>query len=226
MSDGTATLPEREVRERRAPEERPGKETILTGTMISGPLGALAAVLAIIGLANVYPFWMVTLATIALGVCFLFEGMTLVGRLSPLREAAEERRPAADLGAGTTGVMLAGLIGIVLGILGLLGVRPAVLIPSAAIVFGAALVIGAGASIRINDVLMTNRQERLAAGQEVLAATGLRGLTGLGAMILGVIALIAVVPMTLSLVAMLITGVTLLLTDAAIAGRMLSVFRR
>jgi len=60
----------------------------------------------------------------------------------------------------------------------------------------------------------------------VLATTGLQVLVGLGAITLGIIALAGIVPLTLSLVAMLGVGVMFLLTNAAIAGRMLSVLQR
>ena len=149
---------------------------------------------------------------------------------SLLHEATEGRVQMAELGAGTTGETLAGIAGIVLGILGILGVLPGVLIPSAAIVFGGALVIGAGANVRINDLVITYREEhpmaRHIARQAVLATTGLQVLVGLGAITLGIIALAGIVPLTLSLVAMLGVGVMFLLTNAAIAGRMLSVLQR
>jgi hypothetical protein len=233
MSNGTATLPEREVRreERRMPEEEHIKEVAIGGTTISGVLAVAAGVLSIIGLANAFPGWMVTIATIVLGVSFLFEGGAIVARLSALlHEVTEGRIQMAELGAGTTSETLAGITGIVLGILGLLGVLPAVLIPSAAIVFGAALVIGAGANIRVNDMVMTYRHEhpmaRQVAREAVLATTGLQVLTGLGAITLGIIALAGIVPLTLSLVAMLGIGAMFLLSNAAIAGRMLSVLQR
>lgn len=67
--------------------------------------------------------------------------------------------------------------------------------------FGAALVIGAGANIRVNDMVMTYRHEhpmaRQVAREAVLATTGLQVLTGLGAIALGIIALAGIVPLTL-----------------------------
>jgi hypothetical protein len=230
MSNGTATLPERELREeRRPPEEERTREIAVGGTTVSGLLAAAAGVLSIIGLAGSYPGWMVTIATVVLGVSFLLEGGAIAARWSALLHEVAEG-PMAEMGAGITGEALAGITGIVLGILGLLGVVPAVLIPCAAIMFGAALVIGAGANVRVNDLVMTYKQEhpiaRQAAHEAVFAATGLQVLIGLGAITLGIIALVGIMPLTLSLVAMLIMGVTLLLSNATIAGRMLRTLHR
>jgi len=236
MSDGTATLPEREVRERRPPieEEEPirhREEAALGGTATSGLIAAGAAILAIIGLAGAYPGWLVAISAIVLGVSFLFEGGAIVARRSALlREATEGRVQLAEMGAGMTGEFLAGLAGIVLGIIGLAGVVPAVLIPCAVIVFGAALVIGSGANVRINDLAMAYRQEhpvaRRLAREAVIATTGLQVLIGLGAITLGIVALVGIVPLSLSLVAILAIGITFLLSNAAIAGRMMSILRR
>jgi hypothetical protein len=229
MSNGTATLPERELREeKRTPEER-SREIVIGGTTISGLLAAAVGILSIVGLAGTYPGWMVTIATIVLGISFLLEGGAIAGRWSGLfREAREERM--VEMGAGITAEAFAGIAGIVLGVLGLLGIVPAVLIPCAAIVLGAALVIGAGANVRVNDLVMTYKQEhpigRQEAHEAVFAATGLQALIGLGAITLGIIALAGILPLTLSLVAMLIMGVVLLLSNATIAGRMLSVLHR
>jgi hypothetical protein len=212
-------------------EEEQRREIAIGGTAIGGLVAAGAAVLSIIGLLNVYPAWMVTIATIALGVSFLFEGGAIVARLSALlHETTEGRVQMAELGAGITGETLAGIAGIVLGILGLVGILPAVLVPSAAIVFGAALVIGAGTRIRLDDIVMTYRQEhpmaRQVAHQSVLATTGVQVLVGLGAITFGIIALAGYAPLTLSLVSILVIGVMFILSNAAIAGRMLSVFQR
>jgi hypothetical protein len=217
--------------ERPLEEERRTEEIVAGGSAIGGIVAAGAGALAIIGLAGVYPMWMLTIATIGIGASFLFEGGAIVARMSDLlAEVTEGRVGMAELGAGTTGETLAGVAGIALGILGLVGVLPAVLIPCAAIVFGAALAIGAGTNVRINDMVMTSRQEhpiaRQVARQAVLATTGLQVLVGLGAITLGIVALVGVVPLTLSLVAMLGIGAMFLLSNAAIAGRMLSVLQR
>lgn len=236
MSNGTATLPEREVRERRPPAEeeehlRHRAEVALGGTATSGLIAAGAAILAIIGLVGLYPGWLVAISTIVLGVSFLFEGGAIVARRSALlHETTEGRVRGAELGAGMTSEVMAGLTGIVLGILGMAGVAPAILIPCSVIVFGAAILIGSGANTRINDLAMAYRQEHPAARQlareAVDATTGLQTLVGLGAITLGIIALVGFVPLTLSLTGLLAIGVMFLLNNTAIAGRMMAILRR
>jgi len=206
-------------------EDEYTKEIALSGTAVSAVTAAGAAVLSIIGLAGILPVWMVTIATIALGASFLLEGAAIVARTRALvHEVTEGKTEMAELGTGMGGETLAGLAGITLGILGLVGVVPAILISCAAIVFGAALVIGAGANIRINDMAMEYRAEhpmvRRVVGEAVKASSGLQVLAGLGAITLGILALIGIVPLTLSLVAMLAVGVMFLLSNAAVASRM------
>jgi hypothetical protein len=234
MSDGTATLPEREVRERRPMEEeehiRHREEVALGGTATSGLIAAGAAVLAIIGLAGIFPSWLVAISAIVLGASFLFEGGAIVARRSALlQETTEGRVQSAELGAGITGETLAGLGGITLGILSLAGIVPAVLLPCAVIVFGGAMVIGSGANVRINDLALAYRQEhpvaRRLAREAVVATTGLQALVGLGAITLGIISLVGIAPLILSLVAVLGVGATFMLSNAAIASRMAMILR-
>jgi hypothetical protein len=235
MANGTATLPEREVRERRPLEEeehiRRREEVALGGSATSGLIAAAGAILAIIGLAGIYSGFLLAVSSIVLGVSFLFEGGAIVARRSALlQETTEGRVQLAELGAGMTGETLAGLVGIVLGILSLVGVVPAVLLPCAVIVFGAALILGSGANVRMNDLAMAYRQEHPAARrvmrEAVIATTGLQVLVGLGAITLGIIALARIMPLVLSLVGVLVIGITFLLSNAVIAGRMMNILRR
>jgi hypothetical protein len=204
-------------------------EAVFGGTLAGGLVAAGAATLAIIGLAGMFPVLLVSVATIGVGAAFLFEGAAVISRLSDLLHVATEGRiQAAELGAGTTGETLAGFAGIALGILSILGVVPGVLIPAAAIVFGVALVLGAGTNMRINHLTVAYRQEhpiaQEVAREAVRATTGLQVLAGLGAITLGILALAAVEPLSLGLVAMLGVSAAFLLTDTAVAGRMLTIF--
>jgi hypothetical protein len=224
MPDGTT------ITEEHLQEERRTIESLLGGTVGGGIIAAAAVVLAIIGLAGVYPRWLLGVATIAVGISFLIEGAAIASRLSELlHEATEGRVQMSELGGGVTGETLAGIGGIVLGVLGILNVLPSVLLPIAAIVYGAGLVLGAGANVRINELVVVHREEypmaRRIIRQAVMATTGLQVLVGLGAVALGIIALAGEYPFALSLVAMLAVAGAFLLSDTAIAGRMVSVLR-
>jgi hypothetical protein len=225
MPDGTT------ITEEHLQEERRTIETLLGGTVGGGIIAIAGAVLAIIGLAGAYPRWLLGTSTIAVGISFLIEGAAIASRLAELvHESTRGRVEMGELGSGVTGETLAGITGIVLGVLGCLNVYPAVLLPVAAIVFGAGLILGAGANVRINELIAVHREDeakaRYAIRQAVLATTGLQVFIGLAAVTLGIIALASSYPITLGLVAMLAISGSFVLSDSAIAGRLLTVLRR
>ncbi len=198
MPDGTT------ITEEHLQEERRTIETLLGGTVGGGIIAIAGVVLAIIGLAGVYPQWLLAVATIAVGISFLIEGAAIASRLSELvHESTRGRVEMGELGSGVTGETLAGIAGIVLGVLGALNVYPAILLPVAAIVYGAGLILGAGANVRINELIVVHREDearaRYAIRQAVLAMTGLQVFIGLAAATLGIIALASSYPITLSL---------------------------
>jgi len=212
-------------------EERRTIETLLGGTVGGGIIAIAGVVLAIIGLSGTYPRWLLGAATIAVGVSFLIEGAAIASRLAELvHESTRGRVEMSELGSGVTGETLAGIVGIVLGVLGSLNVYPEVLLPVAAIVYGAGLILGAGANVRINELIVVHREDEAAARhairQAVLATTGLQVFIGLAAATLGIIAMASSYPITLSLVAMLVVAGSFVLSNTAIAGRLLSVLRR
>jgi len=225
MPDGTT------ITQEHLQEERRTLETILGGTIGGGIVAIAGFVLAIIGLAGTYPRWLLGAATIAIGISFLIEGAAIASRLAELvHESTKGRVEMSQLGSGVTGETLAGLVGVVLGVLGSLNVYPEVLLPVAAIVFGAGLILGAGVNVRINELIVVHREEeaaaRFAIRQAVLATTGLQIFVGLASITLGIIALASDYPITLSLVAMLLVSGAFVLSNTAIAGRLLSVLRR
>jgi len=227
MPDGTTI----EHREETLTEERHTIETILGGTLAGGIVAAAALVLSIIGLSGAFPHWVLSVAVIAVGVSFLFEGAAIASRLSQLfHEATEGKVDMAELGGGTGAETLTGIAGIVLGILGLLFVVPLILLPIAAIVFGVGLIFGAGTNVSLNHIAMTHKHEnpmaRHIARQAIRATTGFQVLAGLASIVLGIIAVAGGDPRILTLVAILIVSATFLLSNTAIAGRLLTIFPR
>jgi hypothetical protein len=219
------------ITEEHLQEERRTIETLLGGTVGGGIIALAGLVLAIIGLSSLYPRWLLGAATIAVGISFLIEGAAIASRLAELvHESTSGRVEMSELGSGVTGETLAGIVGIVLGILGSLNVYPTILLPVAAIVYGAGLILGAGANVRINELIVVHREDvaaaRHAIRQAVLATTGLQVFVGLAAVTLGIIALASYYPITLGLVAMLVVAGAFVLSNTAIAGRLLSVLRR
>lgn len=231
MPNGTATLPEERVQEERRPEvERRGWRAGGGGGALAGGIVAVVAgVLAIAGLAGVYPTWLLSLATIGIGISFLLEGVAIVGSLSRLLRPAGGGAPMAGLSVGTMSETLTGITGITLGILGFLGVVPVILALCASVVFGAALMIGSRTKVSLHKLLAGAREDQPAARhtarQTVFVTAGIQVLMGLAIFTLAIIGLANVAPLTLSLVAVLIAAVTLVLTNPVAVNKATSALR-
>ena len=210
-------------------EDQTTAKVIATGTLAEGIAGAGAMVLAILGLVGILPLLMLYVATIAVGAALLFEGGAVSGRVATmLGSENRSRAELAEIGTGMSAEFLAGVAGVVLGVLALLGIAPITLVSIAAIVYGGALVLGSSATARINS-LTFNRYEgstaRAAAQEAIVAASGVQILVGIGAIVLGIMSLIGILPLTLLLVSMLMLGFADILSGGAIGGRVLSIFR-
>ncbi|MDA8087264.1 MAG: hypothetical protein M0Z75_11245 [Nitrospiraceae bacterium] len=210
--------------------ERRSTGVMAAGVLAEGFVSIGAVILSIIGLANRFPQIMLPISTIAIGSALLFEGGTITARFSSLFSLARVPIDIRQFGLGMTTEFVSGIAGIVLGVMALIGVQPLVLIPAAAIVFGASLILGAGSTARMNAILtqMTEQREaiREVMREAVLAAAGMQILVGIGAIALGVVALTGINPMALSLVAMLSLGFANLLSETAIINRVTGAARR
>jgi hypothetical protein len=103
---------------------------------------------------------------------------------------------------------------------------PTVLIPAAAILYGAALLIGSTSAARLNNLgIISSEQEGSAmhdvAIEAAAAGAGAQMLAGLSAITLGILALVGYPWMALSLVAMLTLGATNLLGGFGMSSRLL-----
>lgn len=210
------------------PQGKTSAQVIATGSLAEGIVGAGAVVLSILGLLGIFPALMLYIATIAVGVALLFEGGAVTSRMKSLSDHnLISRSEASDIGTGMTAEFLAGLAGTVLGILALLGIAPVTLVSIAAIVYGAALVFGSGTTARVNALSFGGENaQQVAARESVTSASGVQMLVGIGAGVLGILALLGNIPITLTLIAMLSIGGADLLSGGAIGSRMLSIFRR
>ena len=105
---------------------------------------------------------------------------------------------------------LAGCAGIALGVLSILGIVPHTLVPAAIIVYGAALVMDSGTRSSLSE--MENEHfgvrgvTQEIARESASTLSGIQMLAGLGAITLGILAIIKIVPETLSLVGLLAVG--------------------
>ncbi|MEJ2397545.1 MAG: hypothetical protein P8Z67_04650, partial [Gammaproteobacteria bacterium] len=114
-----------------SPEERHIAMSVGTGSTAEIIGGAAVIVLTILGLANVAQGLMFAVATIAIGIAILFEGGSVAVEYSQLvNRTADNTLQTVELGSGMTIEMAAGIAGIVLGVLSLLGIVPLILTAS------------------------------------------------------------------------------------------------
>jgi hypothetical protein len=214
------------LRPDREPESTKTLKAVAGGSLTEAVCGAAAVVLAIIGLAGALPPYMASIATIAFGVALLAEGGAVAARYrSILHEVSGGER--SDLGGGMGAEFLAGGAGVVLGILGLIGIAPATLVPIAVLAFGGALLLGSSSTMELGLLRPGTLEERVAhvTRQATMAASGAQVLLGLAAIVLGILALVGIDPITLSLVALLVLGASVLFSGGAITSRLGNVLR-
>ncbi|HLH47970.1 MAG TPA: hypothetical protein VKV96_01405, partial [Roseiarcus sp.] len=100
--------------------------------------GVAVVVLAILGLANVAPLTLVSVAVIVVGAALLMQAAAQSAEFARMVTATDTGEfTVADLAGGVTVEYLTGSAGIVLGILALLGIASVTLVAVALIVFGA-----------------------------------------------------------------------------------------
>lgn len=221
------------VLQQREHEERRTAEVMSSGSIAEAACGVGAVVLAILSLAGLFVHILLPIATIALGAALFLEGGAIAVRYTRMLTEVTGRRDITitELGGGMTAELFGGGAGIVLGILALLAVARPTLLAIAAIVFGASLVIGCGATARLNKLVIEgwhylHDEARHVAREAVTAAAGAQLLTGLAGIVLGILALIGLETWVLSAVAMLCMGAAVMLGGAAVSGRMMSLLRR
>jgi hypothetical protein len=194
------------------------------GALLEAACGAAVIGLAIAGLAGAHPRILSGIAQIVFGSGLLCADSAVVAccsRLWPRRAMSTARIPfGGPLGAEA----IAGLAGIILGILTLVDLVPLVLSAVAVIVFGAGVIMGGAARARaarrtVDRLGWTDEDDGMF--QEAhAAALGSRAMVGFAAIVLGIIGVVltASVPhgsIILSLVALLCLGAGGLLAGSA-----------
>ena len=214
-------------------EEKKTVEVAAGGATTEAFGAAAAIVLAIIGLAGVLVDPMMAVATIVLGVAVVMDAAAVGARferiVSALAASEGARVARAEIGGGISAGTFGGIAGIVLGILALLGLAPTSLCSVALIVFGAALLFGSVekkriASIRTGTYGFTEGTRRTI-DEAIGASAGGDVMMGIGAVVLGILALLGLDAATLVLVGYLGVGATVLLSGSAFGARMFGILR-
>ncbi len=122
----------------------------------------------------------------------------------------EDKTSAQIIRGGFAAEGVAGLIGVVLAILGLLNILPQMLLPIAAIVLGAAFLLNGGAvASRFSKLLNETAKGRFETTEWSVGLTT-EFIGGVAAIILGILTLLHIDPVVLMPVAAIVFGVTLL----------------
>ena len=182
------------------------------GRSIAQAVGAIAAVvLAIVGLAGIDPNLLAAIAVLVVGAAILAHGWFGTSRYP--QYSAASTTAANIMGADVLG----GMAGIVLGILTLLlgDAGQLTLLAVALLVYGAALLMSIAALAQLRWRSQIAAQAGSPASTSVVIPAVQSGylLVGLGALTLGILAVIGLVPVTLILVGLLSLGVAMALSQ-------------
>lgn len=171
------------------------------GLSLRGIAAIIGIALAIVGLCGVAPVLLMAIASIFLGIAFILG--TGMSRSSDLLSGVDTSDTTA--GGGMAFNALAGLTGIVLGILALIGISPGVLLPSAAVAFGCAMLLESASFGSTYNAMFP--------------ADGTNLLMGTASIVLGILALSGYSPAILTFVAFLAVGCATLLSSTSIFQR-------
>ncbi|HZT02687.1 MAG TPA: hypothetical protein VFA39_10535 [Steroidobacteraceae bacterium] len=200
--------------------------------------GIATAVLAIIALAGWRPELLAGVATIVFGAALLIQGGTLLSEYAQLFTPAGAMQTASDAfgGDGIAAMFPTGVAGIVLGILALLDVAPYTLTAVSVIAFGAALMMSSQSVRRLYTMQSEARRgsvgaygtREFLAGEMAGGSAGIQFLAGLSALVLGIIAVSVGADARselLTLVALLLVGLTNIISGSALSGLVLGFMR-
>lgn len=188
--------------------------------------GIALIVLSILALAKMDPMLLDAIAVILAGIALLIEDGSLSSKYAgALTYAPAYGRQGSTAPDGVSAGTLAGISGIVLGILAILGIAAVTLSAVAIIIFGAAVLFDFAARAQIMALRVVNRESSEQSAKLALAAASSRNasamLVGVALITLGILALAGLTTILIT-VALLGLGAYLFLSNAAVAG---SLFR-
>lgn len=164
------------------------------GSSLTEGVGAVSTIiLAILGLAGVFTNIVASVATIIIGAVILTDGMLLSAAAHRYAAQGGVTR-TAGIGSGVTAGFFGGMAAIVLGILSFFKMSPWPLLSVALLVVGAAMLLGGGAM----SWLFSDSSPAITGSGSTFV--------GLAAVVLGILAVIGLVPMTMVLVGLLCLG--------------------
>lgn len=190
-----------------------------TGEAICG-IGAIA--LAVLSIIGILPYELTSIAAIGIGAGLLIEGSAIAIRESEILKESMGINSNSVLTGGISAEIIGGLAGVALGVLALVGIATTTLLPVAAIVFGATLLLGSRATSRMDYLRAKSGNTGSKSSAMLRSATGGDLLLGLGSIVLGILELVGVGgnPILLSEIAILTIAVAELWNGSAIFSKM------
>lgn len=218
-------------------QERDSARVVRGGSLAAGITGIAALALSILGLAGFGPGQLAAIAIIVLGAGLLIGGGMAARQVGSLLYYADSDS-LSDFDTGMTLESIGGGVGLVLGILGLLGVVPSVLLPIAVIVMGAGMLISSNSLTRLDSAFWPHASLHGFSGKPridgVSAAAVWQGFVGMASLVLGILAVLNAVPivveaanpipMLLVLISTLALGCSALISNFALGSRMHMVY--
>jgi hypothetical protein len=204
-----------------SPPEATALNVMERGSVGEALAGGGAVVLAILGLIGLLPQTLGAIAFIAAGLALLLGGASVAARIAEVAGAALGRQTVAR---GMELVALAGTGAIALGILALVGVVPMTLLAVAALVLGVGLLAQSAAVYRLEATLQFRAPAGVRVDQFVRTSSGTDAVLGLGAIVLGILALAGPSALSLCLVAAVAVGVAVVFSGTSVAARIFGVF--
>lgn len=203
-----------------------------TGSIVETAGGIAVVILSIIALSRTTSLTLPPIAVIILGAALLAEGGTIATEFSRmLSMVSGGALNALEVGGGMTAEIFIGAAVLVLGILALVGIGTATLIPVAVIATGGMMLLTAGGVQRLNQIRVqtggateTAQSLMLSAGS---GAAAFQILMAIAAVVLGILALSSAgATMTYTLAGLLILGAAIALSGTAITGSMMRFLNR
>lgn len=206
--------------------QKQAAEKMAAGNTVEAFIGACVVALAILALASILPMVLLSIAVIGAGAGLLMQGSAISGEYSDLMSRYETGNLQQMSLQGTKIEAFTGSAGIVLGILSLIGLVPVVLAAVGAITLGVGLLISYKSLARLNELKIMHsgadeHAQSIARGA-VEGASAAHMLVGLGAVALGILAIIGINPMALTMIAVLGIGGATLLSGLAVGGEGIS----
>ncbi len=189
------------------PETAAGETS--AGAALEGVAALAAVALAVIGLAGIAPPRLAAIGTLVIGASMMTECWAASARFR--NRVAQGVSQVFEVRHNLSGEFLGGVAGIVLGILAFFQSAP-ILLAVAVLVFGATLLFS-GTTPRIQWLFVPQGQNAASetARAASMSAPGGYLLVGLGATVLGILAIIGLAQMTLILVGLLCLGAAMAL---------------